>query len=243
MNSLDFPLRESATILLGRDRPGGMTDFTAELDTPTTEIVEVDSLAGLVSIFQTGVGLCLLPRPRDPAIDAYLAAAAPRLGAGLRQVVPAARGLAATHLPDLPGRQALVSDIAFLVALYGDLLGCERVGLRLEVVSRAMCPRFHFDRTGIRMLCTWRGPGTEWLEDACADRRKLGHGANGLGDEHSGLILDADGIGQVPPYAIALLKGELWQGNAGQGVIHRSPAVPLELTPRVLLALDAVWDE
>lgn len=215
---------------------------TPTLDLSSTEIIEADSLTGLVRIFEEGVGLCHLPRPRDPAIDAYLAAAAPRLGAGLRQVVPVSRGLPASDLPDLPGRQSLVNDIAFLVALYGDLLGCERVALRLEVVGRAMCPRFHTDRTGIRLLCTWRGPATEWLEEAGADRSKLGAGAHGLDDACSGLILDPRRIGQVAPHAITLLKGDLWQGNAGHGVIHRSPAVPTDAAPRVLLALDAVWD-
>lgn len=206
------------------------------------EIVEAAGLTGLLRIFEAGVGLCHLPRPRDPILDAYLAAVAPRLGEGLRQVVPVTEGLPAAALPDAPGRQALVNDIALLVALYGDLLGCERVALRLEVVGRAMCPRFHIDRTGIRLLCTWRGPGTEWLEEASADRSKLGAGARGLDDTCSGLILDPRGIGRVAPYAIALLKGELWQGHAGHGVIHRSPAVPPEQAPRVLLALDAVWD-
>jgi hypothetical protein len=222
---------------------GGVQLAAPALDPHTSEIVEVGSLTGLVRIFEAGVGLCHMARPRDPAIDAYLAAAAPRLGSGLRQVVPVARGLPATDLPDLPGRQSLVNDIAFLVALYGDLLGCGHVALRLEVAGRPMCPRFHVDRTGIRLLCAWRGPGTEWLEEAGAERSKLGAGAHGLDDACSGLILDPRRIGRVAPYAIALLKGELWQGNAGHGVIHRSPAVPTESAPRVLLALDAVWDE
>ncbi|MBM4181668.1 MAG: DUF1826 domain-containing protein [Betaproteobacteria bacterium] len=216
--------------------------ITAAVSERTAEIVEASALTGLVRIFEAEVGLCHLPRPSDPTIDAYLVAAAPRLGAGLRQVVPVARGLPASILPDLPGRQALVNDIAFLAALYGELLGCDHAALRLEVVGRAMCPRFHVDRTGIRLLCTWRGPGTEWLRENSADRSKLGAGAGGLDDAGSGLILDPGGIGRVAPYAIALLKGELWQGHAGHGVIHRSPAVPPESAPRVLLALDAVWD-
>lgn len=208
----------------------------------TAEIVEAAGLTGLARIFEEAVGLCHLPRPADTAIDAYLEVAAPRLGAGLRQAITVESGLPATDLPDLPGRQALVNDIAFLAALYGDLLGCERVALRLEVVDRAMCPRFHVDRTGIRLLCTWRGPGTEWLREDCADRSKLGAGAGGLDDAVSGLILDPRGIGRVAPHAIALLKGDLWQGHAGHGVIHRSPAAPPASAPRVLLALDAVWD-
>jgi len=207
-----------------------------------TVISEGTRLDHLVRIFEPEVQLCYVVRPRDFSIDTYLDAAWPLLGQGVRQIVRVAEGLPAWRLPDLPGRDALVNDIAFLVALFGDLLGCKCVALRLEVVDRPMCPRFHVDRTSIRLICTWRGPGTEWLEDACADRRKLGSGANGMDDEHSGLILSTAGIGQVPPYAIALLKGELWQENAGRGVIHRSPAVPPAVAPRVLLALDAVWD-
>lgn len=71
---------------------------------------------------------------------------------------------------------------------------------------------------------------------------KPGAGAGGLDATGSGLILDPSGIGRVASHAIALLRGELWQGHAGHGVIHRSPAVPPESAPRVLPALDAVWD-
>ncbi|TVR65616.1 MAG: DUF1826 domain-containing protein [Candidatus Competibacteraceae bacterium] len=47
---------------------------------------------------------------------------------------------------------------------------------------------------------------------------------------------------ELHPYlaaAIALLKGEAWPGNAGHGLIHRSPAVPAGEGPRVLVAIDA----
>jgi hypothetical protein len=205
-------------------------------------IAEARSLTGLVQIFEPSVQLCHLPRPVDRLIDAYLQAAALRMGQGLRQVVEIRQGFSAAHLPDLPGRQALVNDIDFLLALYGDLLDCAHAVLRLEVINRAMCPRFHVDHTGIRLLCTYRGPGTEWLEEGCANRSKLGHGARGQADEHSGLVIDPNGIGHVAPHAIALLKGDLWQDNTGRGAIHRSPAVTPEAAPRVLLALDAVWD-
>ena len=207
-----------------------------------SDIAKVANLTGLVHIFEPEIQLCHLPRSPDPLIERYLATAAPRLGEGFRQVVEVQQGCPADLLPDLPGRQTLVNDIAFIVAVYGDLLGCQRVAMRLEVIRRAMCPRFHVDRTGIRLLCTYRGPGTEWLESEAAERLRLGHGAGGLDDEHSGLIRSRAGVGQVAPFAIALLKGELWQGNDHRDAIHRSPAVPEPEAPRVLLALDAVWD-
>ena len=52
-----------------------------------------------------------------------------------------------------------VVDLDGLAELYVDLLGGDAVGLRLEVIECAMCPRFHVDHVGIRMLCTFCGPG------------------------------------------------------------------------------------
>lgn len=109
------------------------------------------------------------------------------------------------------------------------------------MVNRAMCPRFHVDHVGIRLLCTYRGPATEWLEDACADRSKLGPAPPDVSDENSGVVLNPAGIHRAAPYAIVLLKGSRWQGNEGRGIIHRSPIVPSNTVPRVLLSLDALW--
>ena len=73
------------------------------------------------------------------------------------------------------------------------------------------------------------------------DRRFLGAASCGLPDEESGLLLAGHRIEAIPPFAVALLKGSLWQGNGGRGIVHRSPAVAVEQAPRVLLAMDAGW--
>ncbi len=92
------------------------------------------------------------------------------------------------------------------------------------------------------MLCTYRGPGTQWLDEGCADRAFLGSRSGGQPDDVSGLIRDTAGIHTAPSFAIVLLKGDRWQGNAGRGIIHRSPLVGGSEAPRVLVAIDAVWD-
>jgi hypothetical protein len=190
------------------------------------------------------VQIALLPRAEDTAITSYLAqaVAAGSLGGGFRNTLRPGGRPDVSGLPNRPGRSELADDLAVLAELYGDLLGCDAVGLRMEVVGRAMCPRFHVDHVGIRMLCTYRGPGTEWLDEHCADRSFLGARSGGLTDEVSGIIRDPAGIHAAPLSAVALLKGDLWQGNAGRGVIHRSPLVPAYQAPRVLVALDAIWD-
>lgn len=201
-----------------------------------------EGLADLVAIFEPGVQILVHPRPPDPQIAAYLDSADSRR-LGLRRVLENAQGLtgmgpSAPTWPDLPGRDALLADIRHLFEVYQDLLGCERLGLRFESLERAMCPGFHRDRTGIRLVCTYRGPGTEWMDDAGLDPQPSpSPGAR----QSFAAPADASAIGRAPAFAMVLLKGTLWQGNAGRGAIHRSPMPPPGGGSRYLLALDALW--
>lgn len=210
---------------------------------PTTSLHEAAQLTDLVRIFDEDVQLCLYPRRPVEAITRYFADASAQgvLGLGFRLVTTPGQALDIPGLAALPGRDALVRDMAYLLEIYGELLGCPQVGMRLEILDRAMCPRFHVDQTGVRMLCTYHGRGTEWLSEEAADRSKLGNLAQGMPDETSGLIRNPAAIRQAPPFTLLLLKGKKWQGNHARGAIHRSPA-PDPLQPcRVLLALDAIW--
>ncbi len=200
-----------------------------------------NSILGLTEIFEPHCQIAIAKRRPVAAIDGYLSTVANRLGEGFRVSLKAGENLPRHLLPTSPGREEFAADLAFLVGIYSDLLGCPAIGVRLEVLNRAMCPRFHVDHTGIRLLCTYRGPDTEWLDETAADRNKLGPVSAGIGDEDSGILLNTAGIHRIEPYAIALLKGSRWQGNHGKGIIHRSPAVPENEMPRVMLALDALW--
>jgi Protein of unknown function (DUF1826) len=196
-----------------------------------------------LEIFEHGRQIKVINRPINEEISKYLVSANLRYGA--KFILPVGQSfsskLLASHaLPKHAGRDAFLADLDHLSELYADLMDCAQIGIRLEVLSGAMCPKFHVDRTGIRMLCTYQGQGTEWLEDAYANRAKLGMSAGNLSDNESGLILDTKGIHQVPQFAIALLKGSAWQGNHMHGIIHRSPPV-LDDKPRVLVAMDAIW--
>lgn len=134
-------------------------------------------------------------------------------------------------LPCLPG-PTLWRDMTGLAVLFASLTGQARLRLRLEAVAGEGCPRFHADSVGLRLLCTYRGPGTQWLPlpgGAAAARGLPERGLCGLG-----LPAPRD----LPAGAVALLRGEGGPGQQGRGCIHRSPPQPPGAPPRLLLCLD-----
>ncbi|MEA1053236.1 DUF1826 domain-containing protein [Lamprobacter modestohalophilus] len=202
---------------------------------PHTRVVP--ELADLVDVFIETTQVCLFERSPTPEIERYLANLDQRSWRGFRLVTsaPTAQMPSSTWpLPICEGddndRAALANDLAFLAELYADLLGCPALGVRMERLDQAMCPRWHRDRTGVRLLCTYRGPGTEWIEDRRLDGLNL--------REEATQSCPASGCAEA--FDIVLLKGSAWPGNAKRGAIHRSPAP--DTKGRYLLAMDALWD-
>ncbi|RXJ73938.1 succinylglutamate desuccinylase [Veronia nyctiphanis] len=131
----------------------------------------------------------------------------------------------------------LARDIAQLVDMFGCLFELTRVGIRITVLSKAMCPKFHVDNVPCRLVTTYVGDATEWLPNKGIDRTKLGHGSEGRADHESGLYNHQRDIQQLNAGDIALLKGERWEGNEDTGLIHRSPVLK-EGDARLLVTLD-----
>jgi hypothetical protein len=140
-----------------------------------------------------------------------------------------------------PEAEVLAEDIANLVDMFCCLFDLKRGALRMTVLDRAMCPRFHVDRVPCRLVTTYQGIATEWLPHNVADRSKLGTGNMGKPDVLSGLFEHISDIQQLKSGDVGLMKGELWHNNEGAGLIHRSPQVPNN-TRRLVLTLDFMND-
>lgn len=199
----------------------------------------------LLSIFEPQQQVSVIARPVQAQISGYLQQASEQLSTGYRLMLRQTEATPARldremRLPDVTGKEALLADICRLVNVYADLMDCPMVGIRLEVLSHAMCPKFHIDRTGIRLLCTYLGPATEWLDEAFCNRDVLTGRHATTEAFHRALVLHPQGIHQAPAQALVLLKGSLWQGNQHAGAIHRSPEMSAT-GKRVVLALDAIW--
>jgi hypothetical protein len=102
--------------------------------------------------------------------------------------------------------------------------------LRLQRLEDAGCPLFHVDRVPLRMLCAYVGAGAQWLPEAALDRSRLGTGTNAS-------VRDWSAVRALAGGEVAVLKGERYPGNAGRGLVHRSPPASAQ-SPRVVLAID-----
>ncbi len=197
-------------------------------------------LPELESIFDNAVSLSILRRPTPLALKHYLADQCPRHTYERAQRISVEQPEFATVLQDFSvnGRTHLEDELRSLIELFATLSDSHSVGMRLCLSHQQSCPRFHVDRIGLRLICTWQGPGTEWLEHADVDRRFLGFGSQGVPDECSGLLRAGAQIYRMQTFDIGLFKGELWPGNAGRGAVHRSPEVKPLSPHRIVVTLD-----
>lgn len=120
--------------------------------------------------------------------------------------------------PAGPERDMLVDDIAALSAIFATVMEAEYLRLRLDVVSTNACRKFHVDAVSARLICTYRGTGTEYVG---------GH---------------AQPIHTVPTCAPIVLRGSLWASETPVGLLHRSPPIEGTGETRLVLVLDPVAD-
>ena len=109
----------------------------------------------------------------------------------------------------------LLSDVLLLGRMFSDITETDTVRLRLERLVNNSCRQFHVDGVGLRLLCTYAGPGTEWLDTT--------------GELH-----------RMETGEVAIFKGAAYADEA-ERVSHRSPPVEHlapEHRPRLLLCID-----
>lgn len=176
--------------------------------------------AVLLEILRPEVALALWLRPEPPGwrrMTAPLLAAAPFRATCEDTPDAAVDGLLAALGQPVP--MALAADITRLATIFAAIAGHERVRLRLDGVTHDSCRRFHMDAIGLRLLCTYRGEGTQWT--MCGPECAAPH--------------------QAPACAVALLKGSRSLPAPPAGCLHRSPPVsrlPEGRRARILLCID-----
>ncbi|WP_424943263.1 DUF1826 domain-containing protein [Aliiroseovarius crassostreae] len=124
--------------------------------------------------------------------------------------------------PDGPERDRLIGDISALAEVFSDLMQARFLRLRLDRVTTNACRKFHVDAVRARLVCTYRGMGTQY------------------GTGHYGQ--DPDRIFTVPASSPLLLRGTDWPEIPCSGLLHRSPPIEGSGETRLVLVVDPISD-
>jgi hypothetical protein len=197
---------------------------------PATAIAEGAAPEILGELRNPGCAAAIWQRRPDPLLSAWLEGLPPERLPALRQdlaveEVAAAvdRACARAGMTAGTGRDRLRVDVTDQARRFAGLMRQGRLHLRLDVVRGNACSRFHVDYVPARMLCTYRGPGTEY---GIA-------GADGQPTE----------VHQRAAGWVGLFRGRLWPGASPTGLVHRSPPIEGSGETRLLLVLDVAEAE
>ena len=127
-------------------------------------------------------------------------------------------------------KDVFIHDVVRLSCLFFDMTKQSHMKLQILPVNSNMCRLFHEDYYRQRLLCTYLGPGTEWLDHNNVNRAGLGKGRN------QNIVKDASKINRANTFDVILLKGA--RHESGMGVVHRSPPVENTDQIRILLKID-----
>lgn len=125
-----------------------------------------------------------------------------------------------------------------LVARFREISGSPAVRLRLERVADQGCAAFHADSLALRLLCTYHGPGTQWLEHDNLRRAELGLRGRSTAEANPAIVIDDTRIRTVPAWHVMIFKGRSWPGEEDNALVHRSFPVCCADQARIRLCLD-----
>lgn len=137
-----------------------------------------------------------------------------------------------------PALDAWAADIDRLTTLFAAQAGAGSVRVRLESITEKRERLFHFDSIPLRLLCTYAGPGTQWLPEDNVDRAQLRLQGRSVGATNRAIVKDARRVRALRPWWVAVIKGESYPGNAGHGLVHRPPPARHDGATRVRLRID-----
>ena len=200
------------------------------------QLVESNQLSDLKMIYSDDVELVSIARTNSTTIEELsqrLLELRTPLKLQWKQTLKD-RETADSQLPesvDIELRTMLVDLIGETCEIFGELMGCSQIGVRLATLRSPMCPRFHVDQIPCRMIITMIGTGTEWIPNKGVNWSDFSDLSNDKAP-----LNDSGKIQQLETGNWSILKGGAW-ARGYQGLVHRSPQ---DYSERLLLSLDPI---
>ncbi|MEM6902972.1 MAG: DUF1826 domain-containing protein [Pseudomonadota bacterium] len=121
-------------------------------------------------------------------------------------------------------RQAVAQDVTHLAEMFQGITKANYVEIRMQLLRSDACRFWHQDSVDYRLLCTYYGPGTQWVSP-----------------EHSAEVLAARDSWDGPCHNmkagdVSLFAGACASGKSG--IVHRSPPIKAMGKTRLMLCIN-----
>ncbi len=206
-----------------------MTQAFAEVQRTAAGVGIADTAEGLAGIDAPGCVAAIWRRQLSAGFQAWIDALDPSQLPKARLVLrPSAVPEAVRHLCDITGmgdsaeRRWLEEDISDLAKRFADIMQAPYLRVRLDVIDTNACRKFHIDAIHARLICTYRGTGTQY-------------GIAPRGQEPKRVFTVATG-------APMIIRGTLWPEKPASNMLHRSPPIAGTGETRLVLVLDPIFN-
>jgi hypothetical protein len=130
-------------------------------------------------------------------------------------------------------KNIFVQDICEITTDFYKKTTSKNIRLQLKIITNDKCRFFHVDHNIQRLLCTYHGPGTEWLDEDNINRKELGQGDNNK------IAKNLTEVRTANKFDILILRGRNYSNNTS-GAVHRSPSLKPANQRRILLVIDEI---
>jgi len=192
-------------------------------------VEHVDTPESMAAIHRPGCAAAIWARQMMPAFQTWIDALDPETLPSARIVLRPDRVRSALRTvcdiagtPEGDNRRALIDDAAALADLFAGIMQAPYLRVRFDVVRGNACRRFHLDAVTARLVCTYRGTGTQY-------------GVSRDGAEPHRVFTVQTG-------SPILLRGTRWPETPRSGLLHRSPPIEGTGETRLVLVLDPITD-
>lgn len=220
-----------------RTATAGDADLLRDRGNPA-HTVRRPSRTALTHIIRPGINLAIWQRSVPTAIANWIQTSSldgrPLLSSDLDLKIPAAcvpvalaTAIDRPSTSDREGLSALASDVGDLAKILMRIAEQPCVRVRLEWVTDQQCSCFHSDRVPYRLVCTYRGEGTEWVTNQTA--AKLTSPDSEPPENEVYRLASGD---------VAIMRGSLSVADGTPALMHRSPPIASASQARLFLAID-----
>jgi hypothetical protein len=132
------------------------------------------------------------------------------------------------------GHNLLKKDIKNLLNHFSQISNNDKLTVFFGSIDTDMCRRFHVDMYELRMLCTYQGQGTMWL-----NHNNINYEALNNFESKEEIAIKAEDVKQFNTAAVGIVKGALYPNSKIGGLVHRSPAIEYLNEKRIVLRVDS----